>query len=186
MTSKKEREERLVAIFFFLFPLFLVIGGVNGLKEKIAYYNKQPHLWDESLTWPTIKGTITSSRVHDVHRYEDTTLYFVDLTYEYSVNGQQYVSDNYDFWASDFTRRYQAQDTVDKYPSGMAVNVHYDPDHPENAVLIPGCLGCRRSPFILWELIAIVSGSLVLLGYLVSVIRWLRRRFKTVYRSITQ
>jgi hypothetical protein len=180
MTRNKER---WALVFFFLFSVFLIIGGANGIREMIEYYDHYVPLWDESPAWPTTSGTITTSRVDEHHRYEEATRYRLDVTYEYSVDGQQYVSDNFDFWASQFTRRSQAQDMVEKYLSGTSVIVHYDPDNPENAVLIPGCSGCRRSPFMGWEYGAIVSGSLILLGYLVYIIWWLRRRLQSAKRS---
>ena len=160
------KNDRWVNVFFF-FVVLLAPLSVYRIKEKIDYYHEKPPLWDESLKWPTIAGTITTSRVAEFHLYDSATEYSADVTYEYSVDGQQYVSDNFDFGASgSTTNRSQAQDIVDRYPSGMAVNVHYDPDNTGSAVLIPGCTGCRRSPFILLELIGLVLGTLCLLVYI--------------------
>ena len=180
MTRKKKRIERWAVV---LLSVFLIFIGAYGIKEKIEYYDHYLPLWDESPTWPTATGVITTSRVDEHHQYDEATEYRVGMTYEYFVDDQQYVSDNFDFWASMFTRRSQAQDIVGQYPSGTSVIVHYDPDNPENAVLIPGCSGCRRSPFILQELIFLVLGTLILLGYLAFIIRRLRRRLQSVKRS---
>ncbi len=160
----KRKKDRLAYVFLFSL-ISVVISSAYGIKEQIEYYDQQPLLWDQSPAWPTITGTIIASRVYSHHRYEDETLYRADVTYEYSVDSQYYVSDNLDFQASVSTDRNQAKDMVNKYPSGMVVLVYYDPDNPENAVLIPGCTGCRRSPLsslFLMELIGLVLGTLVL------------------------
>ena len=179
MTRNKER---WALVFFFLFSVFLVISGANGIRERIEYHDHYVPLWDESPAWPMTTGKIATSRVDEHHLYDEATQYRPDVTYEYSVDGQQYVSDNYDFGALISTNRSRAQDIVDNYPSGMGVIVYHDPDNPENAVLIPGCTGCRRSPIILPELIGLVLGSLILLGYLVYIIWWLRRRLQSAKR----
>jgi hypothetical protein len=62
-----------------------------------------------------------------------------DVTYNYSVNGTQNTSHQISLWSSDLssyggiTRAFVANHT-----NGSPVNVYYDPEHPENAVLIPG------------------------------------------------
>jgi hypothetical protein len=89
-----------------------------------------------SLQWPGASGTVehckevdydTSRRIH----------HCVDITYAYNVGGRQYAGHTIALWNEDWDGM-GADEFVAEHPVHSAVTVYYDPQHPENAVLVRG------------------------------------------------
>lgn len=104
-------------------------------------------IW-ECKNWPTVSGTIISSKVGKIDRLETNTLpnskgmvsrivYLPTITYNYTVEGRKYRSDRVFLWmdAEDYHKPKTAREIVDRYPVGKEVNVYYKPDNIEEAVL---------------------------------------------------
>ena len=89
----------------------LVWTGVSDLR-----------LGHQSLSWPVVVGTITSSG-HD----EDGTY----IAYEYDVGGRRYTNDQVDFGMLD------RGDRLGHYRVGRADAVHYRPSDPQAAARAP-------------------------------------------------
>ena len=75
------------------------------------------------------------------------TCYRPEIIYSYEIAGVRYTSDK----ASGSTRMSSnveafARTMAEKYPAGMAVEVHYNPDNPAESVLQPG----GRRLLLLW------------------------------------
>jgi len=115
-----------------LFPLpFVLIGlgvswwGVGDLLDGFA-----------SEDWPVANGTVTESFV-EKHSTSDGTSYSAEVRYAFTVDGVEHRGDRLAFSAWN-TGSAAARERIAAYPVGRAVEVAYDPDDPNNAVLEPG------------------------------------------------
>ena len=90
-----------------------------------------------SAGWPAAQGEITSSYVSE-STDEDGTTYSAEIEFKYVVNDRWLTADVVNFGEYGSSNMSHAGDIVDKYPVGKVVNVYYNPDHAETAVLEPG------------------------------------------------
>ncbi|MEW6778100.1 MAG: DUF3592 domain-containing protein [Bdellovibrionota bacterium] len=142
--------------------VFLLIGcgvlayGLSELRDALA-----------TRDWPTVHGTITQSQMGAHHSRDSdspSTTYFADLVYVYDAGGRSYSgkrlcwmewrSNDYGHW----------EEIVNRYPVGRAVNIHYDPANPENAVLEPGPVLLNYLPLLL--------GAAFLIGGIALIRQW--------------
>lgn len=112
---------------FMALGLILIIVSITSKKKAKA-----------AQGWPTVPGVILSSRV-EAHMERDTdgyntTTYKPVVTYQYKVMGQEYTSSRIGFGSEAFSRK-KCEEMIAGYPVGQPVNVHYDPDKPENATI---------------------------------------------------
>ena len=117
----------LGVIFGGLGLIFLILG-IRSRKKAQA-----------SLQWPVAQGSVISSTVvqhqdYDEDDHRTSTSYEPQVQYRFSVGGQEFLGKKIAFGANRFDMR-RAQGMADQYPSGSAVNVHYNPDNPNEAVL---------------------------------------------------
>ncbi|WP_017301070.1 DUF3592 domain-containing protein [Nodosilinea nodulosa] len=133
----------------------IVLSGVALLVFGIGFL-KQAHA---SSGWPVSPGTVTAVKIVQerdsggTRRRVYTYHYTVDYTYE--VAGQTYRSDRYSLGSGStasqrFRERSQAVEAAKlNHPKGSTVEVHYDPDHPDSAVLKAGANWGTYVPVIL-------------------------------------
>lgn len=101
----------------------LAIAGVGSVRAWTA------------RSWPTTDGVIFDSSVYHRRRGSEITTR-VNIEYRYEVGGLVYQGTQVAFGmrgASTF--EFLARRIVSRYPKGGMVRVHYDPQHPERAVL---------------------------------------------------
>jgi hypothetical protein len=104
--------------------------------------------WRVSRTrnWQPVTGQVITS--HLVIRSDNEgSAEYPDVVYTYSVMGQQYRSDK--IFVGGAIGGTGARKVVERYPVGSAVQVYFDPQHPERSALE------RRSP---------IAGFLLVLG----------------------
>lgn len=82
--------------------------------------------------WPSVNGKITCSRVDS----EDDEL-LPDIRYSYTI-GETAYEQTLAFPAGTTPTREFSAYYVNKFPEGSAVNVFYNPEHPEQTTLEPG------------------------------------------------
>jgi hypothetical protein len=121
----------------------------------------------ESDGWPTVEGSVTTSRV-DASKGRRAIVYSPHVEYRYAVNGHQYVSDVLSFASLGATGA-RAQEWTSKYPRGTQVTVHYQPSHPEVA-----CVICARPGWR--DVIAPVLGAFIIVAGGAGLIDTVRRR----------
>jgi hypothetical protein len=91
-----------------------------------------------SLSWPTTEGRVVFSEVDHSTDSEGGDSYSADIVYRYEVDDQEYENDRVRFGENSSSNRGPAEDLVERYPVGRNVDVHYEPDDPDNSVLEPG------------------------------------------------
>jgi hypothetical protein len=91
-----------------------------------------------SRSWPQAPGQVTESKVESWKDSEGDRSYQAVITYRYKVNGSGYTSDRISFGDHAGSGSSHAHRLVRRYTAGKAVQVYYNPDHPERSVLEPG------------------------------------------------
>jgi hypothetical protein len=147
----------LLFVWTFLFAGIATLGyGIISSME--AFY---------SQSWPAVEGVITLSQVDSYLSESDsgtTTMYHPQVSYNFSVNDQDYHGDviNMDDISTSDIRA--AEKIIARYPKGKVVLIYYDPGRPEKAVLEPGLTGGLFIPLsigIIITLLAIVMNILL-------------------------
>ena len=91
-----------------------------------------------SRGWPTAPGEITHASIEESVSSDDdgpSTSYQPKIAYSYQVAGVSYEARRLTFGAQRTGSRQSAQKALDAYPAGKAVQVHYNPANPAEAVL---------------------------------------------------
>ena len=113
-------------------------------------------------SWPVVPGVVVSAEVHEtVHSSDegaDTYSYDPKIVYTYQVVGTAYQSHKYSFGASNYNRNAVAQ-IVARYTPGMAVSVHYNPEKPNEAVLVSEASGTKL--FLIIGIVLAVIGVMI-------------------------
>ena len=161
MPEPSPRKALFAALFFGAFALLLLVAGAVMLWGG-----------SQSLGWEKTEGRIVTRSVRldrssqqRTRRNRDQRAHDVIVTYSYSVDGQSYTGKRHSFGrgttAASGGSREKAQAIADElYPSLSPIDVYYDPNDPEQAVLSPGLHWSAFVPLVLGGLL----GLLALLG----------------------
>lgn len=133
---------------WFMFSLFLLSVLVSG------YVLWQAHA---SFDWPTTKGMVVNTWIEEIHTQGSSAdpHYEVGIEYVYAVGEDFYHKKN----KRDITgaipgySEEEAQALVAEFPRTKIIHVHYDPDDPESAVIIPTIHIFMIIGFVLFSLI---------------------------------
>lgn len=135
-TERTQREYRIPPWLGWAAAILCVVAGI-----VISFVFGKPSLdrARSSVHWPTTGGLIESSEVGRKTDTDGQLLYFTQIRYSYSVGSQPYESKTVwvgdDFFSSNPSSH---EEIIRQFPSNTKVTVHYDPTHPEVAVLKPG------------------------------------------------
>jgi hypothetical protein len=118
---------------------FTILGAFLGYVGLDTYRDGK-----ETESWTATSGRVLSSTVDlDTRterrngRTQTKKTYTPIVTYEYTVDGVRYEGDNIraDDHGGGSDRAY---DIVGRYPQGAETTAYYNPDSPEDAVLVQG------------------------------------------------
>jgi hypothetical protein len=116
-------------IVIVLIILFALLFGVFPFMPVVDHNSSVQH---NEPTTATVQSTTVDQRSTD-----DGTEYRPVVTYEYTVDGETYTSEN--VYPGQFNRwqgsSFSAQDVTNQYAPGDEVTVHYNPDSPGEAYL---------------------------------------------------
>lgn len=141
----------MVAIFVLLIGVAAVVGGITLMSAS-----------RKARSWPVTNGRITERSVGP-----STTTgasrpgrYFEPrVTYDYTVAGKSYQGHRIGLATEAFDED-KARKVVDELPD--AVEVHYDPANPGDAVLQPSSIGMSLLVLIFGVIAALVGGGMLL------------------------
>ena len=135
-----------------LVPLLFAGGGLGLILFAVnRYFNSL----DVGKQWKETTGRITQSALtsREVRskgaRGGSVTYFGLDIAYQYTVDGQQYVGRNIHYGENSTLFQSTVSQTVEdeaaKYPAGTDVPVYYNPNKPQQAALNlslrPGSVG---------------------------------------------
>jgi hypothetical protein len=137
----------------------LIIGGFLFLRDATA-----------SRGWPVADGTVTSVRVTwsgGTRSGMAVKKYFYQVRYRYQVEGRTLSGTRYSLGTGPTASRHFSTEEEaraearERYPIGSRVEVHYDPENPELAVLQTGVNWGTYGP-LLFGLIALPGGIYIM------------------------
>ena len=131
-----------------LLGFVFVLGNFFLYREIVHTQNRE----NATLTWPTVPGEITASKVKKRHDSENGTVEYPHISYTYEVNGKKHHSSN--IMAGGELGGMNVESTLARYPLGLKVTVYYDPQNPKDAVLEPGNKTISKG---LWLMLALVN-----------------------------
>lgn len=120
----------VIAIIAFAFGSIFFFFGWRTRQKNLA-----------AMTWPTVKGKIIGAELDSYVKTDEdgdkTIMYTPLITYEYVVEGETYTCTQVRAQAPTATNFKGPQlKELEKYPVGDAVDVHYDPFKPGDALLL--------------------------------------------------
>jgi hypothetical protein len=117
-------------LFFAACGLVASVSVISSLAETRA-----------ASRWPTVQGTVLSSRAESrriltqTGGSQTTTVWSPLVEYSYRVGERSYHGSRVAFGPEVAGGRDLAEQTVQRYPAGATVSVHYDPSNPSHATL---------------------------------------------------
>jgi preprotein translocase subunit SecG len=107
------------------FSIFLGLIIVQGNKTK---------------SWEPVSATVIESRVVSEKDSDGDTMYSAEIRYQYVVDGNTYISDNWYFNEGEFqtSARSMMENRVNEYPEGSTITVYYNPENPSEACIRQG------------------------------------------------
>ena len=118
-------KENISLILSILFNAF-VIGYVFLMFKNISTY-----------FWPKTKGTIVKSEI-EVRKDIDGDIFVPLIEYEYSINGNIYRNNQVSFGLTAYGKKPYSQKIINKFPINNTINVFYNPNKHNLAILLPG------------------------------------------------
>jgi hypothetical protein len=89
-----------------------------------------------ALSWTETRGIVLSSEARYTYNYEESfDDYELMISYQYTVNGENYIGDRFKFGRKTFYFEKSALRLAGEYHEGKEIPVYYDPGNPEQAVL---------------------------------------------------
>ncbi len=116
----------LLRLLFSLLAIGLVVLGLFTLRES-----------RRSRGWQATSGRVVSSNVNDFVAKDGTHSYRPMVVFAYSVGALRLMSNRISFRSLSTPDRAAAERYVQKYPAGKTVELYYDPQEPDRAVLEP-------------------------------------------------
>lgn len=108
--------------------LFLLVFGFVQERQALA-----------AQTWQSTQGTVVASEVRSFTQWKDgikRQLYTPGITYRFTVNTHEYISDRYSLGVeTGWSPPQFAEEKVAEYPPRSPVTVYYNPKAPAESVL---------------------------------------------------
>lgn len=128
------------AVLFLLLLAAITVAG-NVLYQR--YDDRMRKLAASSVDWPAVPGLITHSELEARRNKVGTgkkTRYTINIVYEFVVNDKVFHNDVVRFDQGSLSTN-RKQLLVSAYPVGKRVEVFYNPDDPDQSVLVRGSHG---------------------------------------------
>ncbi len=164
MTATKEQganKPRWPYILLVIPPLLFILGIYLNYSEG--------QVLDRMLE---SSGTVKKSEVYSMGHGESTT-YHMDLEYEYTVEGRTLIGRKIGLANIMYDTKQEALDVLAQYPVGQDINLFYDPQEPELAILT------REEPGNGWMTITLAGILLFILWPVAFLFLWYSRKHRS-------
>ena len=152
--------------FHWSYVIFFTVAAVSFFFFREAW--RCVKMGKLALDWPVVPGVVTRLEIgiSSSSRYKGGN-YYVDIKYQYSVEGQILVSEKMRTDSCrEVLRKAEVNDFKDKYSEGAQVKVYYNPDDPSVAVLIPGVSKNMRSNLIMFGSFSVCFAAALVMAFL--------------------
>jgi hypothetical protein len=136
-------------------PIVIPIMGLLGILGIISSFQLSKTI-NDMTNWKVTKGNLLGCRTITIHhkmrsgfvKIETGQTHFVVIRYKYFVDGQKYVGSNFKLAQQKIPvdTRKQGERISGKFKAMPDLDVHYDPQNPSMAVLIPTAPGDQSDP----------------------------------------
>lgn len=115
------------------FVIVALVLGFIGLRQRARV--------NATKAWPTVSGQVLHSTVEARRSHSSeggySTSYYPVVVYQYQVNGRAYQSNQINAGSpiGRGSQRFVEQYVAENYAPGAVVQVYYDPENPQQAVL---------------------------------------------------
>jgi hypothetical protein len=150
---------RIIAVIVIVIVAgFMIWNGLNDAHEARV-----------SASWPVADGKVLSHSVKRVEHYERYSnpppTWEPMVWYAYAVGGEEYKDSRIAWYKQDFHSEGAANEYMkERFPIEGTVRVHYDPNHPHHACLVPG--GSSRAMVSAYVGLAILVVTVLVVGFL--------------------
>ncbi len=117
-----------------------------------------------SRSWPIVPGKIDTSDVSERRSYRSGRFWALDVRYVYCVNGMDCVDTRLAFAPRWIGSQYIVDSLARRYPVGAAVDVRYDPDQPDEAVLETDDRLATQRLYPVWVCLFVVAVGVIVLA----------------------
>ena len=117
-----------------------------------------------SRSWPAVPGQIDMSDVSQKLTYRSGRLWALDVRYVYRVGDLDYVGIRLAFAPRWLGSQYTVDALARRYAIGATVDVRYDPDQPDEAVLETDDQLATQRLFAVWVCLLVVAASVIVLA----------------------
>ena len=117
-----------------------------------------------SRSWPAAPGKIDMSDVSQKLTYRSGRLWALDVRYVYRVGDLDYVGIRLAFAPRWLGSQYTVDALARRYAIGATVDVRYDPDQPDEAVLETDDQLATQRLFAVWVCLLVVAASVIVLA----------------------
>uniref|UniRef100_UPI0032177050 DUF3592 domain-containing protein n=1 Tax=uncultured Draconibacterium sp. TaxID=1573823 RepID=UPI0032177050 len=117
---------------------FAVVFFMAGL---LAYQHLTKPIAKEaeaSKEWATTMGIVTMSKISSTRDSDGKTMYSANVEYVYSVGDKEFNGVRIRTVDGSTSLKSSVEKVLRKFPKGAKVEVHYNPESPDTAVLKPG------------------------------------------------
>ena len=141
--------KRMWPFIFIAVGIALLIYGIGLVRDARA-----------CGSWPSVDGRIVTSEPQVVSRQKDQRTYAPNVSYAYTVAGQNYEGSRLTMVPRNYNQLSAVQAVLAQYPAGGAVKVFHDPQDPANCVLVNRAVGTEWA-YPLAGMIFVVVGVLM-------------------------
>jgi hypothetical protein len=122
-----------VFIGLVLLIVYAVVKHLSAWNKELSYLRR---INGQIPIWPVVKGHILKSTITQMPTGGECGTYPVfQVLYTFRVSNKEYVSSIYEFLEPLAIPEKECNKLVLKYPAGSKVNVHYNPENPEECCL---------------------------------------------------
>jgi hypothetical protein len=115
-------------------------------------------LGQASRRWTRTDGLIVDARIDEsIYPDDDDVVYSAHLIYAYTVRGRRYRSRRFTYRPTRYLGQTAAYGLLQGIRRGQTVDVYYDPDRPERAVVFPGIDSANRFRLGFWGAALVVA-----------------------------
>jgi len=127
--SPPTTQGRALNIFVAVFFTFVACFSLWALTSSAKDFAKA----SASPKWPFTDGVVVSSQVQ--RGCKNLAYYLPVVSYRYTVERQEYFGHRINFGDNLCRSKSDAEKIANAYPEGKTIQVHFDPDSPEDAAI---------------------------------------------------